>query len=467
MEYLPDHLILDILNRLTDSGDLARSRIACRSFNSLSRHVKFINLVCSSSRYLRSRSPATRSLTTPFKSIVRASIYGSIGSGAHLESISIGVEDVPELSYDNVGDDSGDDLYLTDVNFLREWFPRVCEGLRELSISDFWVQSCWRRSHVLGLVSSYCHNLLRLDLKKAWLSVDGLTPLPKLTSLTLNFIRIDDEDLNKINTCFPSLQSLNLLGVGGLKDPKISLLHLKTCQWAVSNVPSSLSIYAPNLEKLKLRCVKPRSLILQAPSLSDFSLSIVRADVYEVACLSNLRCLKLSSPNLCSFIEIFSPGSSVENLTLSSFWNKELNSEGNLTENTNPEVLFKSFPLINSLTVGPGALGFEFWFKGMGWGDQTLDEISWLRELVVYLTAFEIDITEPLISSVLSKTCNLKEMTILVHEDIDPKSVRSALSRLSRHWSQVRWKLGIWKKVEDTESDPYGSEIVRQPQVFK
>lgn len=156
MEDLPDHLVVDILRRLTDSADLARSRVACRAFNSLSRHVKSLNLLCSSSRYHRSRSPATRSITTPFKSVVRASVCGSIGCGAHLESIFIGVEDAPELSYDNVGDDSGDDLYLTDVGFLREWLPWVCEGLRELSISDFWAQSCWRRSDVLGFVSSCC-----------------------------------------------------------------------------------------------------------------------------------------------------------------------------------------------------------------------------------------------------------------------------------------------------------------------
>lgn len=311
------------------------------------------------------------------------------------------------------------------------------------------------------------HNLLKLDLKEAWLSVDGLTPLPKLTSLTLEFIRLDDEDLNKINTCFPSLQNLNLLGVGGLKDPKISLLHLKSCQWTISNVPHTLSIFAPSLEKLKLSCIKPRSLVLDAPLLSDFNLSIAQADSYELACLSNLRCLQLSSPNLCSLVKAFSSGNAVKNLILSALWNKYLNYEGNMTEKINAEILFKSFPCISSLTVGPGCFGIKFWFQGMRWEGPICDGISWLKELIFYVGVFEIDITESRISSILSKNSNLKEMTIVVHEDIDSKLVRSALLRLSSHWSRVRWKLGIWKAVEDESSDHYGWEIVRQPQVFK
>lgn len=297
--------------------------------------------------------------------------------------------------------------------------------------------------------------------------MDGLTPLPKLTSLTLEFIRLDDEDLNKINTCFPSLQVLHLLGVGGLKDPKIKLLHLKTCHWTVSNVPLTLSIFAPCLEKLKLRCIKPRSLILEAPLLSDFSLSIVQADSYEFAHLSNLRSLQLSSPNLCSLIEAFPSCSAVENLTLNSLWIKDSNSGGTLTGNTCPEILFKNFPSVSSLTVGPGSVGFGFWFQGLGCENQPWDEISWLKELTLYLAVFEIGITESSISSVLSKSSNLEEMTVLVHEDVDLKLARSGLLRLSSHWSRVRWKMGTWKEVEEAAFDSSGWEIVKPPQVFK
>ncbi|KAI8553642.1 hypothetical protein RHMOL_Rhmol05G0032100 [Rhododendron molle] len=32
--------------------------------------------------------------------------------------------------------------------------------------------------------------------------------MPTLTDLTLEFIRLDDEDLSKVNSCFPSLQKV-------------------------------------------------------------------------------------------------------------------------------------------------------------------------------------------------------------------------------------------------------------------
>lgn len=57
-------------------------------------------------------------------------------------------------------------------------------------------------------------SLLELELKNAWLSVDGLNPMLKLTNLTLEFIRLQDEDLTMVNYSFPYLQVLNLIGVG-------------------------------------------------------------------------------------------------------------------------------------------------------------------------------------------------------------------------------------------------------------
>ena len=71
-----------------------------------------------------------------------------------------------------------------------------------------------------------------------------------------------------------SLQILNLIGVGFIKEPKIHLLNLKTCQWTVSNAPLSLTIDAPNLVKLQLKCVQPEYLFLKAPLLSIFYLSV-------------------------------------------------------------------------------------------------------------------------------------------------------------------------------------------------
>lgn len=56
-------------------------------------------------------------------------------------------------------DDESDDLYLTDVGFVKEWLPKVCGDLGKLSISDFWIQSCWRKSLILSLISSRCEFL--------------------------------------------------------------------------------------------------------------------------------------------------------------------------------------------------------------------------------------------------------------------------------------------------------------------
>ncbi|KAJ9167920.1 hypothetical protein P3X46_019509 [Hevea brasiliensis] len=179
------------MSRLTDSADLARCRLISKSFNTLSREAWSINLLCTSSRYLK----------------------------------------------------------------LRE--------IRSLSISDFWIQSCWRRSDILALVSSCCEECL---VKNAWPSVDGLNPLPVLTSITLESTRLDDEDLSKANHCFPCLQVLNLIGVGELKEPKILLFHLRTCRWT--------------LVKLELNCIEPKLLALETTLLSDFYLSLWKANKF-------------------------------------------------------------------------------------------------------------------------------------------------------------------------------------------
>lgn len=76
-----------------------------------------------------------------------------------MERVSVGVEKPLRLvSYDDV-EDEDDDLFLSDVDFVKEWLPEVCRDLKSVSISDFWVQSCWRRTDVLSLISSYCELL--------------------------------------------------------------------------------------------------------------------------------------------------------------------------------------------------------------------------------------------------------------------------------------------------------------------
>uniref|UniRef100_A0A5B7BTK3 Putative F-box/RNI-like superfamily protein n=1 Tax=Davidia involucrata TaxID=16924 RepID=A0A5B7BTK3_DAVIN len=442
MDDLPPPLILDILSRLNDSTDLARCRLASKTLNALSHEVRFINLQCSFERYTKSRSPETKSLITPFKTIFKTLISNS----RNVESVSIGVEKTLRgISFDELEDES-DDLYLTDVNFVSEWLPGVSGLLRSISISDFWIQSCWRRSQVLSLISSCCHSLLELQLKNAWLSVDGLNPMPQLTSLTLEFIRLDDEDLNKVNSCFPSLQVLNLIGVGGLKDPRIHLLRLRTCQWTVSNAPLSLTIVAPNLVKLKLKCVKPKSLVIETPLLSDFHLSLEKANNFEVNEFHNLKSLQLESTDLCSLIGTFRSGRTVKYLKADSpKWAQSLE-----MTNFSLDELFNVFPNVSSLTLGPGAWSeTETCFHAGGL--EIRSGMKVLKEMIAYLVLHDVDITLSFILSVLEKCTNLTDVALLIHREVDSNIASNLISRCMAHCPRVRWRWGMWKEgMKDT-----------------
>lgn len=149
MDDLPPELVVKILNRLNDSEDLARSRVASKRLNSLWREVRAVNLVCTLSRYSKSRSIAV----TPFKTIFKNLVEDS----RNVRSVSIGVDKaLSGMTFDDLAEEDSDELYLTDVEFVRVWLPRVRDDLETLSISDFWIQSCWRRSDVLALISSDC-----------------------------------------------------------------------------------------------------------------------------------------------------------------------------------------------------------------------------------------------------------------------------------------------------------------------
>lgn len=152
MEELPYPLVVEILSRLSDSADLARCRVVSKSLNAASYDVRSLTLVCSMSRYLNYRSPETKHLVTPFKTVFKHLVRHS----RNLESISLGVDrSLGGISFDDVEDES-DDLYLTDFNFMNEWLPSISHALKSFSVSDFWVQSCWRRSEALSLISSTC-----------------------------------------------------------------------------------------------------------------------------------------------------------------------------------------------------------------------------------------------------------------------------------------------------------------------
>ncbi|XP_028124427.1 F-box/LRR-repeat protein At4g29420 isoform X2 [Camellia sinensis] len=414
MDDLPPPLILEILNRLNNSGDLARCRVVSKTLNALSIEVRSINLHCSFDRYTKSRSPETKSLITPFKSIFK----NLVSSSRLVESVSLGVEKpLRGLSYDDIEDELND-LHLTDVDFVSNWLPSVAGRLRSISISDFWVQSCWRRSEVLSLISSCL-----------------------LTSLTLEFIRLDDEDLSRVNDCFPSLQVLNLMGVGGLKEPKIHLLHLRTCQWTVSNAPLSLTILAPNLIKLKLKCVNPRSLVIDAPLLSDFYLSLEKASNLAVKEFRDLKTLQLESTYLCSLVSTFPSCKTIKNLTV------ESSKCADSAEATKFDLdsLLDVFPNTKSLTLGSGAwLGAETCFHAGG--SEVSGGMKAVKEIIAHLFVNDIEITLSFIFSVLEKCSNLTDMALLIHREVESSITSNLITRCMAHCARVRWRWGLWKE---------------------
>lgn len=290
------------------------------------------------------------------------------------------------------------------------------------------------------------HNLLELEVKNAWLSVDGLNLMPMLTSLTLEFIRLDDEDLNRLNECFPSLQVLNLIGVGGLADPKIHLLKLKTCQWTVSNAPLSLTIFAPYLVKLELKCVKPRTLSIDAPLLSHFHLTLEKASYFKVKELPSLKNLHLESSDLCYLLFTFPFGRMIQNLTLDS-------RKCGPVEMTKFSLLklFNIFPNVSSFTLGSGVWSELVMCPSapvapLAEGLRARSIMKGLKEIIAFLVLNDIDLTLSFISYVLGECSNLSAMAFLIHRDVDSGVASSLISSCVAHCSRVRWRWGTWKE---------------------
>jgi len=92
----------EILSRLNDSTDLARCRLVSNTFNSASSEVRSLTLTCSMSRYLKSRSPETNHLITPFKIVFNNLVLRS----PNLESVTICVDrSLVEMPFDDFEDD--------------------------------------------------------------------------------------------------------------------------------------------------------------------------------------------------------------------------------------------------------------------------------------------------------------------------------------------------------------------------
>ena len=292
------------------------------------------------------------------------------------------------------------------------------------------------------------HSLLKLVVRNAWLSVDGLCSMPTLTNLTLEFVRLDDEDLSSINACFPNLTELNLIGVGGLKEPMINLSHLRTCQWSVSNAPLSLIICAPSLVDFHLKCIKPRLIVLEAPSLSTFNLSLETTDELKLKNCTNLECLQLSVEclSLGFLFSMFSHCKKVKRLTLDSVRRIERVQVIEFGLDT----MLDYFPNVSYLNLGPGAWRvMENSFQSGGLKDMI--GMKTPKELVVHLVVYKVEFTLAFIFSVLDKCTKLLDVSLLIHRDVESYVASNLISACRSKFPRVRWRWGIWKEgIKDT-----------------
>uniref|UniRef100_A0A7C8ZNJ6 F-box/LRR-repeat protein 15/At3g58940/PEG3-like LRR domain-containing protein n=1 Tax=Opuntia streptacantha TaxID=393608 RepID=A0A7C8ZNJ6_OPUST len=297
------------------------------------------------------------------------------------------------------------------------------------------------RTLILEVDMCTCQRLYELEVKNAWLSVEGVSTMSSLTTLTLEFVRIDDEDLAKLNECCPFLENLNLIGVGGLNEPTIHLQHLKRCWWIVSNVPLSLTIMAPRLIKLKLQCVTPRSLLLGTPMLSDFHLTLDKAGRISIGALPFLKNLRLKLGYIHNFIIAFPCAEAVNELTLDTLDETE-KAKGCYC---NIDILFDVFPNMSSLNLGPGA--YSEVEAAFGYGEFAGRVVmEGLKSLTAYLVIRDNNVTLSFISLILSKCRNLSAVSLLIHRELNSTIANNVITRCMAMCSTVQWKWGIWKE---------------------
>lgn len=281
--------------------------------------------------------------------------------------------------------------------------------------------------------------------------------MQKLTTLTLEFIRLDDEDLEKVNECFPSLEVLNLIGVGGLKEPKICFSKLRICCWTVSNFPYSLTIHAPNLVELQLKCVEPKVLHLCTPLLTNLSLIVQRpSGLIKVEKFLNLRSLSIESLNLRSLEEVLLRSKTVKKLELEApRCTKAGESSNTKTDESSNTISFidlvNAFPNMDELHLGPGA-----WYelqKTCGLGDLGIScELGSLKKLTVRLPLLEFDTT--LLFFILNHCSPCCEVVILIHADAESPTRKCIISKCTSNFPNIRWKWGMWKEsFKDTYLD--------------
>jgi hypothetical protein len=275
------------------------------------------------------------------------------------------------------------------------------------------------------------NKLVKLEVRNAWLSVDGLKLMLKLTSLTLVFIRLDDEDLEKVNECFPHLQFLSLMDVGGLKRPRIHLSYLKTLFWKVSNTPLSLTVNAPHLTELHLSCIEPELLSLETPHLSLLDLTIVTlsGDI-KLGHFQNLINLRANTWDCSKFFRILNGAHTVKTLELNV---PEVNVS---TEHESSVIMISDFV---DLFCGLEELKLVGAAKYRICGGNEHIKLS-LKRLVIEVE--EYDFHDFGAISEVMKVCTPCEVALLFRADMESSaaSKKDVLVKYAQKFPEFRWR---------------------------
>lgn len=301
--------------------------------------------------------------------------------------------------------------------------------------------------------------LVKLEVKNAWLSVVGLTQMPNLRHLTLEFIRLDDENLEVVNDCFPFLQVLNLIGVGGLKEPRIHFLHLKSCHWTVSNAPLSLAIAAPNLLELELKCNKPKSLLLETPKLVSFHLYVEDAEGVAFAELRDLNTLELVSPDMYKLVRNTQFGNKIRNLAVDSV--KPTGQSERLKVGLG--TILKAFPGIVSLRLSPvtwSNMETHFQTEGLVHMKGT-DSLKQITARVHTLDQTSVQQTVSFVRSILGNCRGLTDMRLMIHKDTDPSVSTNLISACTLSNPRLRWKWGMWAEESEDIWLSNGARVIK------
>ncbi|KAK9048533.1 hypothetical protein SSX86_032502 [Deinandra increscens subsp. villosa] len=432
MDELPQPLLLEILSRLDDSADVARCRVASKAFDAVFPSIRSINLRCSVAWYYNqssSRLSNSHRIKTVFLNL--------ISKLETVESVCISIK-WPIVS---LVDHESTYFYFTDENFTKEWLPMVSGSLKSLSISDYYTE---RPSNVLPLISQYCNDLVRLRLEYVWLSVHNMNLMPMLTSLTLAFIRLEGQHLNKLDKYFPNLQVLNLVGLEGLKNPKIHILNLKTCHCDVRNDLGSLTLITPNLVTFRFETTRPVALRVEAPMLSHFHLNLYYrqyARVLTLKTFENLKTLWLESLYLGWSLSEFPITTTVENLTLDT---RFTSSKNILYLQVTLRKVFKVFPNVTSLCIKLCVWSeLEASLNPHGW--KSLDGMKGLKTICIYMNLRNPSLTFSNVACLLNQCVGLLEFSLLVYGEVAGDVFRSFMSTCTVCWPSLKWRWGTWR----------------------